>query len=164
RSTPADLLGNTGTTTSSSFIFDSSGPLTVVTRPQEGVGYNGGTNALTTLSATVTDLPVSPLVNVGVDSTKIFFSLRRDDNNDNVPNAGDKYWDGNLPGAFNGVAETVRTMTLSGGSLYTTAAPTWVSGYRYFMDIWAQDTLGNTSPRITRRFTIDSVPPASLVT
>jgi hypothetical protein len=50
------------------------------------------------------------------------------------------------------------------GVNYSTTAPAWDSGYRYFLETWAEDNLGNVEVRKVRRFTVDIVPPASAVT
>ena len=164
RATASDALGNAAPAVTSQFVFDSSAPFSNVMRPAEGIGYNGSTNQLITLSANVQDLPGSPHVNVGVNSAQVFFSLRRDDNNNNVSDAGDLYWDGNYPGSFNQASEVIARLHSDGGVAYSTAAPTWDSGYRYFMDTWSVDNLGNTESRRTRRFTVDVIPPDSAIT
>ncbi len=163
RATPVDALNNAGTTSVSQFIFDSSAPITVVTRPAEGIGYNGSSNQLLVFSATAQDLPASPKASVGVNQSQVFFSIRRDDNNNNISDAGDLYWDGTYPGAFNQASEVDENLVFQGGVNYSTTAPLWVSGYRYFMETWAVDNLGNVEGRHTRRFTIDILPPTSAV-
>ncbi|MFN0117549.1 MAG: hypothetical protein ACKVQC_04550, partial [Elusimicrobiota bacterium] len=162
--TALDALNNTSQQSVSQFVFDSSAPVSNVTRPQEGIGYNGTTNTLLTISATSDDLPSSPLASVGVDPTKVKITVRRDDNNNNVSDVGDLYWDGEYPGAFDEVGEVIKVLNFDGGNIFSTAAPTWVSGYRYFMEIWAEDNLGNAESRTTRRFTVDNLPPTSAVT
>ena len=78
-----------------------------MSRPDEGIGYNGTSNQLLTLSAIVQDLPLSPKASVGVNPSQVYFTIRRDDNNNNISDAGDLYWDGNYPGSFNQASEVV---------------------------------------------------------
>ncbi|HOW38802.1 MAG TPA: hypothetical protein PLZ76_07825, partial [Bacillota bacterium] len=164
RANAFDALGNRNQITASSqFVFDSSGPLTVITRPAEGVGYNATTNILTTISGTATDLPATPQVNVGVDSAKYRITIRKDADKDNVPSAGDLYWDWSS-NDFDSNSEKIITMRFDGGVYFSTTAPTWDTGFKYFIESWAEDNLGNIETRRLRSFTIDTDLPESLVT
>ncbi|MCB4756877.1 MAG: Ig-like domain repeat protein, partial [Elusimicrobia bacterium] len=165
RATAYDTLSNiTPQMASSQFVFDSSAPETMITRPAEGIGYNGTTNPLLNISGTARDMPLSPLVNVGVVPSTYKLTVRKDNDKDNVPDSGDKYWDGAYPGAFDQTDEVIINMNADGGVDYSTGAPTWNSGYRYFIESWAEDALGNAEPRHVRQFTVDNVPPDSTVT
>ncbi len=163
--TPFDGVANSAATPASAqFVFDSSAPTTTSIRPAEGIGYNGTSNQLINLSATAIDMPVAPKASVGVNTSKVYFTLRRDDNNNNASDGGDQYWDGLYPGTFDQSGEVVMRMHSDGGVNFSTAAPTWDSGYRYFLETWTEDALGNVEQRHTRRFTVDIIPPDSAIT
>jgi hypothetical protein len=114
----------------------------------------------------VDDYPVPPLLNAGVNNSRVKINVIKDVDNDNDPNItnGDRYWDGLYPGSFNQVSAVDIALHNDGGVLFSTAAPTWDSGFRYFVTIWSEDVLGNVETPTIRRFTVDNLPPSSAVT
>ncbi|OVE76474.1 hypothetical protein BVX98_05985, partial [bacterium F11] len=166
RATAIDALNNpTGVQETAEFVFDSSAPVSVVTRPIEGVGYNASSNKLDTISADVADMPVLPLKNVGLDTAQVMISIMQDFNNNNVEDDTNNYWTGTYnPGAFNSNTRNWVAMGWDTGVKFSTGTPDWQSGYRYFLRIKSQDTLVNLEAEQTVRFTVDILEPNSLVT
>jgi hypothetical protein len=143
RSTAYDALQNKSSQASVRFVFDSSAPVSVVTRPAEGIGYNGTTNALLTISATADDLPATPLLKAGLDLNKVKINVIKDVDDDNTISIADTNWNGDYsPGTF-GPSPVDIALHSDGGVLFSTAAPTWESGRRYFVVIWSEDVHGH---------------------
>jgi hypothetical protein len=117
-----------------------------------------------TISATADDLPATPLLKAGLDLNKVKINVIKDVDDDNTISLGDTNWNGDYsPGTF-GPSPVDIALHSDGGVLFSTAAPTWESGRRYFVVIWSEDVLGNVEAQHVRRFTVDNQPPTSAVT